>query len=174
MKRVAGYILLVIAFVINIPLQIGISVYGLIYVIRAFIDGSILTGIIAIPIAAICVGIAHLLAGLILAPLNILILVLLGKTDVESQEREMSLAARAEIAEEHKDRSNKFGTWSLVLGIISLIFWPEVTGTAAVVLGVLQFRRHATKRAIAGFTLGVVGIVLVVAFDLLGLYSLFP
>lgn len=80
----------------------------------------------------------------------------------------------AEIAKERKKRSNTFGTWSLVLGIIGFIFWPEVTGTAAIVLGVLQFRRHATKRAIAGFTLGVVGIVLVVAFDLLGLYSLFP
>jgi hypothetical protein len=93
---------------------------------------------------------------------------------IEPQEREMPLAARAEIAEERKERSNKFGTWSLVLGIISLIFWPEATGTAAVVLGVLQFRRHATKRAIAGFTLGVVGIILAVVFDLLGLYRLFP
>ncbi len=80
----------------------------------------------------------------------------------------------ARIAEEHKKKSNAFGTSSLVLGIISLIFWPEVTGTAAIVLGVLQFRRHATKRAIAGFTLGVVGIVLAVVFDLLGLYRLFP
>ena len=80
----------------------------------------------------------------------------------------------AEIAKKHKAESNTFGTWSLVLGIISLIFWPEVTGTAAVVLGVLQFRRHVTKRAIAGFTLGVVGIVLAVVFNLLGLYRLFP
>ena len=80
----------------------------------------------------------------------------------------------AEIAKERKKKSNTFGTWSLVLGIISLIFWPEVTGTAAVVLGVLQFRRHVTKRAIAGFTLGVVGIVLAVVFNLLGLYRLFP
>jgi hypothetical protein len=89
---------------------------------------------------------------------------------IEPQERQMPLAATAEIAEERKKRSNKFGTSSLVLGIISLIFWPEITGTAAVVLGVLQFRRHATKRAIAGFTLGVVGIVLAVVFNLLGMY----
>lgn len=93
---------------------------------------------------------------------------------IEPQEREMPLAARAEIPDERKERSNRFGTWSLVLGIISLIFWPEVTGTAAVVLGILQFRRHATKRAIAGFTLGVVGIVLAVVFALGGLYRLLP
>jgi hypothetical protein len=93
---------------------------------------------------------------------------------IEPQEREMPLATGAEIAERRKERSNKFGTWSLALGIVSLIFWPEVTGTAAIMLGVLQFRRHATKRAIAGFTLGVVGIVLAVVFGLLGQYSLFP
>ena len=58
-KRVAGYTLLVIAFVINIPLQAGIAIYGLVYAIRAFIDGNISTGIIAISIAAVCVVIAH-------------------------------------------------------------------------------------------------------------------
>ena len=93
---------------------------------------------------------------------------------IEPREREIPLATTVEIAKERKEKSNKFGTSSLVLGIISLIFWPEVTGTAAIVLGVLQFRRHVTKRAIAGFTLGVVGIVLAVVFDLLGLYRLFP
>ena len=173
MKRVAGYILLVIAFVINIPLQVGISVYGLVYVIRAFIDGNTLIGIIAIPITAICVGIAHFVVGLVLMPLNGLIVFLLGKVDIEPQEREIPLVTTAKIAAKRKERSNKFGTWSLVLGIISLIFWPEVTGTAAIVLGILQFRRQATKRAIAGFTLGVVGIVLAVVFGFLGQYRLF-
>lgn len=93
---------------------------------------------------------------------------------IEPQEREIPLSATAEVAEKHKDKSNTFGTWSLVLGIISLLFWAEVTGTVAIVLGVLQFRRHATKRAIAGFTIGVVAIVLAVVANLLGLYSPFP
>lgn len=84
MKRVAGYILLVIAFVINIPLQVGISVYGLVYVIRAFIDRNILIGIIAIAVTAVCVAIAHLVVGLLLTPLNGLIAFLLSKTDAET------------------------------------------------------------------------------------------
>jgi Na+-transporting methylmalonyl-CoA/oxaloacetate decarboxylase gamma subunit len=93
---------------------------------------------------------------------------------IEPQESEVPVVATAEIAKERKKKSNTFGTGSLVLGIVSLIFWPEVTGTAAIVLGVLQFRRHANKRAIAGFTLGVVGVVLAVVFHLLDLlaYSL--
>jgi hypothetical protein len=87
-KRVAGYILLVIAFVINIPLQVGISAYGLVYVIRAFIDGSILRGIIAIAIAVVCVTIAHLAVGFVLTPLNGLIAFLLSETDAETTPRD--------------------------------------------------------------------------------------
>jgi len=91
-KRVAGYILLVIAFVINIPLQVGISVYGLVYVIRAFMDHNILIGIVAIAVIAVCVAIAHLVVGLLLTPLNGLIAFLLSKTDAETpspDEREL-------------------------------------------------------------------------------------
>jgi len=91
---------------------------------------------------------------------------------IESQEREMPLPARAEIADKRKEKSNAFGIWSLVLGVIGVFWWPEVFGVAAVVLGVLQFRRHINKRAIAGFTLGVVDIVIAVVFNLLGLYPL--
>jgi hypothetical protein len=83
-KRVVGYILLVIAFVINIPLQVGISVYGLVYVIRAFADRNILIGIIAVAVTAVCVAIAHLVVGFLLTPLNGLIAFLLSKTDVET------------------------------------------------------------------------------------------
>ena len=88
MKRVVGYILLVIAFVINIPLQVGISAYGLVYVIRAFADRNILIGIIAVAVTAVCVAIAHLVVGLLLTPLNGLIAFLLSKTDVEATSRD--------------------------------------------------------------------------------------
>ena len=84
MNRIAGYILLAIAFVLNIPLQIGISIYGLIYAIRAFIDGNILIGIIAILITAVCVVIAHFVVGLVAVPLNVTSAFLLGKTGVET------------------------------------------------------------------------------------------
>jgi hypothetical protein len=87
-KRAAGYILLVIAFLINIPLQVGISVYGLVYAVRAFIDGNILIGIVAIPITAVCVAIAHLAIGFVLTPLNGLVASLLSKPDVQTTCRE--------------------------------------------------------------------------------------
>jgi hypothetical protein len=108
-KRVAGHILLVIAFVINIPLQIGISVYGLIYVIRAFMEGSILVGIIAIPVTAICVAIAHFIVGLILTPLNGLIASLLSKTDVETTSRDEREWQRRQAERGYRDRKRSIG-----------------------------------------------------------------
>ena len=88
MKRVVGYILLVIAFLINIPLQVGISVYGLVYVIRAFADRNILIGIIAVAVTAVCVAIAHLVVGLLLTPLKGRTAFLLSKTDVKTTSRD--------------------------------------------------------------------------------------
>lgn len=104
MKRVAGYILLVVAFVINIPLQVGIAVYGLVYVIRAFMDGNVLIGIIAIPITAVCVAIAHFAVGLVLTPLDSLIAFLLDKTDVETTSREKWEWQRKQAEKGYLDR----------------------------------------------------------------------
>jgi hypothetical protein len=103
-KGVAGYILLVIAFVINIPLQAGISVYGLVYAIRAFIDGNIYTGIIAISIAAVCVAIAHFAVRLVLTPLRARAALLLSRTDVETTHREQREWQRKQTEKGYFDR----------------------------------------------------------------------
>jgi hypothetical protein len=103
-KRVAGYILLVIVFVINIPLQVGISAYGLVYVIRAFVDGNILIGIVAIPLTALCAAIAHLVAGLVLTPLNGLVASLLSKTDVGTTSRDEREWRRKQAERGYTDR----------------------------------------------------------------------
>jgi hypothetical protein len=89
-KRVAGYILRAIAFAINIPLQAGISVCGLVYAIRAFIDGDISAGILDIPLTVACVAIAHLAVGPVLTPLNGRAAYLLNRTDVETTRSEQS------------------------------------------------------------------------------------
>ena len=88
MKRVASYILLVIAFLINIPLQAGIAVYGIVHATRAFVDGNILTGTTAILLTAACVAVAHFAVGLLLRPLKGRAAFLLGKTGVETTCRE--------------------------------------------------------------------------------------
>jgi len=45
-----------------------------------------------------------------------------------------------------------------VLGIIGI--FVGAVAVAAIVLGALQFRRHVSKRSIAGFILGIVGVIL--------------
>lgn len=68
-----------------------------------------------------------------------------------------------EIEKQRKKQSNTFGIWSLVLGVIGIFtFYVPVAAVAAIVLGALQFRRHRTKLSIAGFTLGIISVVLFV------------
>ena len=88
MKRIAGYILLAIAFVLNIPLQVGISAYGLVYAMRALIDGNILIGVLSILIAFVCVIIAHFVVDLVAVPLYATGASLLGKTGAETTSRD--------------------------------------------------------------------------------------
>ncbi len=104
MKRVAGYILLVVSFLINIPLQVGISIYGLVYAIQAFVGGDVLAGAIAISIAAVCVAIARLAVGLMLTPLNGLSASLLSKTDIETTCREQWEWQRRQTEKGNTDR----------------------------------------------------------------------
>ena len=103
MKRVAGYILLVTAFLINIPLKAGITAYGLVYAIRAFVDGNISTGIIAVAVTVICVAIAHFVVGLVLTHLNGIVASLLGRTDVETTSRDQREWERKRVEKGYHD-----------------------------------------------------------------------
>jgi len=103
-KRVAGYILMVVAFVINIPLQAGIAVYGLAYAIQGFVGGNILTGILAILIAAVCVAIAHFAVRPVLTPLNSRAALLLSRTDVETTSRDQREWQRKQTERGYFDR----------------------------------------------------------------------
>lgn len=103
-RRVRGHTLLAIAFLINIPLQAGISVYGLVYAIRAFIDGGISAGILDIPVTIACVAIAHFAVGLVLAPLNDRAAFLLNRTDVETTGSEQAEWERRQIERGYVDR----------------------------------------------------------------------
>ncbi len=67
-------------------------------------DGNILIGIIAIPITAVCVAIAHFAVGRVLTPLNSLIALLLSKPDVETTSREQWEWQRKQAEKGYLDR----------------------------------------------------------------------
>jgi len=89
------------------------------------------------------------------------------KAQVERRLRENSMLAdlleQDKVKTIRRRRSNKLGTSSLILGIVSL-FWglrgPPVLETIAIILAILQFRRHVSKRAIAGLTISIISIAL--------------
>jgi len=91
----------------------------------------------------------------------------------QTAEVQPALPLELEVEKQRKKTSNALGIWSLVLGIVGLFLWPA--GIAAIVLGALQFKRHVSKCAIAGFTLGIVDMVLflvgLVLVPFLGYYT---
>ena len=74
-----------------------------------------------------------------------------------------------EAKAEQLRKSNAFGTWSLILGITGLFWWTAVLGIIAIILAILQFRRHVSKRSIAGLTLGIVDVALAIYWYSVGL-----
>jgi len=73
------------------------------------------------------------------------------------------VAMLLEIEKQRTKQSNTLGIWSLALGIIGIFtFFLPVAAIAAIVLGVLQFRRHITKCSIAGLVLGIMAVALFV------------
>ena len=84
-------------------------------------------------------------------------------TKPQMGEAEEIAAMMLEIEKQRKKQSNTFGIWSLVLGIIGIFtFFVPATAIAAIILGILQFRRHISKCSMAGLILGIIGVVLFV------------
>jgi len=89
-------------------------------------------------------------------------------TKPQTADAETIASMLLEIEKQRKKQSNIFGIWSLVLGIIGIFtFVVPAAAIAAIILGVLQFRRHVSKCSIAGFVLGIIGVALfVIAIEL--------
>jgi cytochrome c-type biogenesis protein CcmE len=102
-KRVASRILLVIAFVINIPLKVGIAIYGLVPIIGAFVAGDAIAGIFDIALVVACIAIVHFAGALVLTPLNDRIALLLGNTDVEMTCRDQREWERKQVGKGYFD-----------------------------------------------------------------------
>jgi len=56
-----------------------------------------------------------------------------------------------------KDKYAGFAVAALVLGIISLLIFPVITGAIAIVFGVLGMKSRKKGMAIAGLVLGIIG-----------------
>ena len=73
------------------------------------------------------------------------------------------------LLEKTHSKFGVLGILSLLFGIIGIFWWGAVLGIVAVVLAILQFRRHTSKIAIAGLCLGIVDFILAAIWYDLGL-----
>lgn len=79
MKKIVGYILVGLGFLILWPIRIGLPLFALGYIIFMFLNQGILAGLLSILIAGVVVGLIEFAIGLVTTPLAVLAAVLLEK-----------------------------------------------------------------------------------------------
>jgi len=85
MRKLFGYLLFGLGILIFWPIQIGLGIYGIFYIVKTFIDGGIVAGLISIPIVGVILLIVYMIIHLLAVPYIGLVRPL-----IESREREVS------------------------------------------------------------------------------------
>lgn len=69
MRHFLGRALFILGILILWPLQIGLFVFAIYYVVKAFLDAGVIAGLISILIAGLCLWGIHMLLGVVSIPL---------------------------------------------------------------------------------------------------------
>ena len=93
MKKVIGYFLMGLGWLIFWPAQIGVAIYGIYYIVKTFINAGVIAGLVGILITGICLTVFYLLVHFIAIPYSILVSSLLG---TEKRQRELRERQRKE------------------------------------------------------------------------------
>ena len=89
MKRLTGCLLLGFGLLIFWPVQIGLGLYGLYYIIMAFINAGVIAGLISIPIVGVILAITYIIIHLLTMPYILLVHSLLENKKQELNLREI-------------------------------------------------------------------------------------
>jgi hypothetical protein len=108
MRRFLGRALFILGILILWPIQIGLFVFAIYYIVKAFLDAGVIAGLISIPIAGLCLWGIHMLLGLIEIPLAALAASLLeGKEEkVNPYEKEWREAMEVQDLELEKEKAH--------------------------------------------------------------------
>ena len=116
MKKALGYVLFGLGLVIFWPVQIGLGLYGLFYIVKTFLNGGVIAGLIAIPIAGISLFIIGMVIHIVASPYMILVSSLLERVKLTTAEREqlnysaeVSATQHSEFVLEEKKNLSKLG-----------------------------------------------------------------
>ncbi len=96
MKRLIGYLLLGLGFIMFWPLEVVIVLSGLAYIIRTFLDAGVVAGLISIPIVGVILGVISYVIFAIKFPLAALAAALLEKKRPQSEYEEILETRRKE------------------------------------------------------------------------------
>lgn len=103
MKQVVGYFLMGLGWLIFWPVQIGVAVYGIYYIVTTFINTSVIAGLISIPITGICLAVFYFLVHILVIPYSALVssLLVTEKKQKELWEKQRKEQEAEMLATEH-------------------------------------------------------------------------
>ena len=87
MKKLLGYLLMGLGFLILWPVRIGLVLYGLFYIVTTFVDAGVVAGLISIPIVVVILGVVHLIFFALTMPYTALVAFLLEEKKPNEYER---------------------------------------------------------------------------------------
>jgi hypothetical protein len=99
--KVLGYLLYGLGLLILWPIQIGLGLYGIYYIVKTFIEGGIIAGLISIPIVGIIIGVIAIVIHLVAAPYGASVYFLLGKNEKKERKILWKQAEKEYLEAEH-------------------------------------------------------------------------
>ena len=104
MRHFLGRVLFILGILILWPLQIGLSIYGIYYVVKTFLNAGVIAGLISIPITGLCLGAIHMLITLISTPLAGLVVSLLEEKKQEPSLQELDYQEAPKAGDTESER----------------------------------------------------------------------
>lgn len=100
MRHFLGRALFILGILILWPLQIGLFVFAIYYIVKAFLDAGVIAGLVSIPIAGLCLWGIRMLMGVIAIPLAGLAASLLEEKKQEPSLQELNYQEDQKATEE--------------------------------------------------------------------------
>ena len=94
--KALGYLLYGIGLLIFWPVQIGLGLYGVFFIVKTFLNAGVVPGLISIPVVGISLGIVYLIIHVIATPYIVLVSSLLGKEKPQGNYYEIAKAYHRE------------------------------------------------------------------------------
>jgi len=132
MKRIIGYILVGLCFLISWPVHLAAYGYGIYYIVKTFLDDGVGSGILSIFMVGFGLWVIEMVIGLITLPLGILAASLVGDEERKLALQEVELE-RKSIQTTRTGKTTAGAILMIIAGVVGIVVGvAELTGATPI------------------------------------------